>query len=136
MEILLISHRLRQGSPFPRLPLTDGVTGNTSDFGSEESRFEPWSVNKDEQNPARAGFFICTQTEQGEKFIPHGTLPGCGKPWSVNKDERNPARAGFFICTLWEQGGKIIPICGGHDQVTAALWSRAGSCLSIAESTR
>jgi len=25
--------------------LTDGVTGNTSDFGSEESRFEPWSVN-------------------------------------------------------------------------------------------
>ena len=26
--------------------LTDGVTGNTSDFGSEESRFEPWSVNE------------------------------------------------------------------------------------------
>ncbi len=25
--------------------LTDGVTGNTSDFGSEESRFETWSVN-------------------------------------------------------------------------------------------
>lgn len=23
--------------------LPDGVTGNTSDFGSEESRFEPWS---------------------------------------------------------------------------------------------
>ncbi len=26
--------------------LSDGVTGNTSDFGSEESRFEPWSDNK------------------------------------------------------------------------------------------
>jgi hypothetical protein len=27
--------------------LSDGVTGNTSDFGSEESRFEPWSDNKE-----------------------------------------------------------------------------------------
>ncbi len=26
--------------------LTRGVIGNTSDFGSEESRFEPWRVNK------------------------------------------------------------------------------------------
>jgi hypothetical protein len=26
--------------------LADGVTGNTSDFGSEESRFEPWSANR------------------------------------------------------------------------------------------
>ena len=25
--------------------LTHGVIGNTSDFGSEESRFEPWWVN-------------------------------------------------------------------------------------------
>ena len=25
--------------------LSDGVTGNTSDFGSEESRFETWSDN-------------------------------------------------------------------------------------------
>ena len=23
-----------------------GVTGNTSDFGSEESRFDPWRANK------------------------------------------------------------------------------------------
>ena len=28
--------------------LSDGVTGNTSDFGSEESRFEPWSDNNPE----------------------------------------------------------------------------------------
>ena len=26
--------------------MSDGVTGNTSDFGSEESRFEPWSDNE------------------------------------------------------------------------------------------
>ncbi len=26
--------------------LTCGVTGNTSDSGSEESRFEPWQVNQ------------------------------------------------------------------------------------------
>ncbi len=26
--------------------LADGVTGNTSGFGPEESRFEPWSANK------------------------------------------------------------------------------------------
>ena len=25
--------------------LTCGVIGNTSDFGSEESKFEPWQVN-------------------------------------------------------------------------------------------
>ena len=25
--------------------LADGVTGNTSGFGPEESRFEPWSAN-------------------------------------------------------------------------------------------
>ena len=66
--------------------MTDGVTGNTSDFGSEESRFEPWSVNR-KGNPAKAGFFILDKTEQGEKFIPRpregrpdqpGTGPPCG----------------------------------------------------------
>ena len=25
--------------------LADGVIGNTSDFGSEESRFDPWSAS-------------------------------------------------------------------------------------------
>ena len=35
--------------------LTDGVTGNTSDFGSEESRFEPWSVNE-KSFPAMGSF--------------------------------------------------------------------------------
>lgn len=37
---------------FLNLPssMPDGVTGNTSDFGSEESRFEPWSGNKKSGN--------------------------------------------------------------------------------------
>ena len=30
-----------------RLKMSDGVTGNTSDFGSEESRFETWSDNNE-----------------------------------------------------------------------------------------
>ncbi len=34
--------------------LTDGVTGNTSVFGTEESRFEPWSVNQ--LNPRNESF--------------------------------------------------------------------------------
>ena len=29
-----------------KIPMADGVTGNTSGFGPEESRFEPWSANK------------------------------------------------------------------------------------------
>ena len=37
-----------------KLQLTDGVTGNTSDFGSEESRFEPWSVNRVNEAPKGA----------------------------------------------------------------------------------
>ena len=37
--------------------LAHGVTGNTSDFGSEESRFEPWSDN--EKELLTSGFF-CT----------------------------------------------------------------------------
>lgn len=37
---------LRKTKRFSKIELADGVTGNTSDFGSEESRFEPWSANK------------------------------------------------------------------------------------------
>ena len=43
--------------------MPDGVTGNTSDFGSEESRFEPWSGNQVNYNPLfnnklTAGFLL------------------------------------------------------------------------------
>jgi hypothetical protein len=41
--------------PKTRGKLSDGVTGNTSDFGSEESRFEPWSDNNKKPFPADAG---------------------------------------------------------------------------------
>ena len=29
--------------------MSDGVTGNTSGFGPEESRFEPWSDNREKK---------------------------------------------------------------------------------------
>ena len=44
--------------------LTHGVIGNTSDFGSEESRFETWWVNT--SAGTSAGIFILTR--QVEKF--------------------------------------------------------------------
>ena len=36
---------LKKSKSFLILWLADGVTGNTSGFGPEESRFEPWSAN-------------------------------------------------------------------------------------------
>ena len=50
-----------------RAVLTDGVTGNTSDFGSEESRFEPWSVNQ--EAPHSRGF--CFQ-DRADAALGHG----------------------------------------------------------------
>ena len=38
--------------------MADGVTGNTSDFGSEESRFETWSANKSRPAEHSAGRFF------------------------------------------------------------------------------
>ena len=38
--------------------LTCGVTGNTSDFGSEESRFEPWQVNRRQEHIGALFFLI------------------------------------------------------------------------------
>ena len=37
--------------------MPDGVTGNTSDFGSEESRFEPWSGNQIKLKPCKQQFY-------------------------------------------------------------------------------
>ena len=36
--------------------MSDGVTGNTSGFGPEESRFEPWSDN--ESFHVNGSFFV------------------------------------------------------------------------------
>jgi hypothetical protein len=38
------------------MALSDGVTGNTLDFDSRKSRFEPWSDNI-KIPPEEAGFF-------------------------------------------------------------------------------
>ena len=45
--------------------LTHGVIGNTSDFGSEESRFEPWWVNKKSESVSeseRLALFVLALT--------------------------------------------------------------------------
>ena len=49
---VLFLHRNKQ--------LTHGVTGNTFDFGSKESRFEPWWVNalKEEKKEKKAAIEI------------------------------------------------------------------------------
>ncbi len=39
--------------------MSDGVTGNTSDFGSEESRFEPWSDNIKAVKQLKFNGFCC-----------------------------------------------------------------------------
>jgi hypothetical protein len=46
--------------------MPDGVIGNTSDFGSEESRFDPWSGNEEEKADLWVGLFL---------FQPNTTLP-------------------------------------------------------------
>ena len=48
--LLLHPNQSKQG-----LKLSDGVTGNTSVFGTEESRFETWSDNK---SPSIEGLFL------------------------------------------------------------------------------
>jgi hypothetical protein len=57
--------------PKSTIQLPDGVTGNTSDFGSEESRFEPWSGNLLKGKPTvkqcfNGGFFV----EGNKRFLP------------------------------------------------------------------
>jgi hypothetical protein len=39
--------------------LSCGVTGNTSDFGSEESKFEPWQDNVKIRRLETTSFFCC-----------------------------------------------------------------------------
>jgi len=52
MQALLLHHSHKKLKR-----LTDGVTGNTSGFGPEESRFEPWSVNDNTKSPDVSGLF-------------------------------------------------------------------------------
>lgn len=42
--------------------MPDGVIGNTSDSGSEESRFEPWQDNKILLIPEDNSFQFCPLT--------------------------------------------------------------------------
>jgi hypothetical protein len=66
--------------------LPDGVTGNTSDSESEESRFDPWSGNT--KNPVfKPDFLFCVVyvslkddgTEDDAKLIIKARIPCCNK---------------------------------------------------------
>ena len=96
--------------------MTDGVTGNTSDFGSEESRFEPWSVNR-KGNPAKAGFFILDKTEQVEKFIPSAVEGSPGR--STGKG--TPRKRGFFVSRRSSVWHLVAPTGAGREVHPEAL---------------
>ena len=49
----MVNFALRLAKTQAAVILSHGVIGNTSDFGSEESRFDPWWDNF--QNPSRNG---------------------------------------------------------------------------------
>ncbi len=57
---------------------TYGVTGNTSDSGSEEARFEPWQVNQKLIVIHRNGFLFCFPMWQRRilQMCYHPPLPG------------------------------------------------------------
>ena len=48
--------------------MSDGVIGNTSDSGSEESRFEPWSDNKEGLTRVRS-FFVSPEVEMTRRRL-------------------------------------------------------------------
>ena len=79
--------------------MTRGVIGNTSDFGSEESRFEPWRVNK---NPAFAGFFFGPKWPEvyAEVFFVviwgHDKLPGKSHRYALVGQIKSHAKADLF----------------------------------------
>ena len=67
--------------------MPDGVTGNTSDSGSEESRFDPWSGNRKSWLRNRV-FLFCTGYCQNIKTRPGGEVYPAffgGNPWSGNR---------------------------------------------------
>ena len=113
--------------------LTDGVTGNTSDFGSEESRFEPWSVNR--KAPRMRGFLltdlsVCAKRIRmalqapGARSMPHAAWRRCGKPWSVNR--KSPRMRVFLVRIVTEGREWTLPSVSRSppfDQATL------GSCL-------
>ena len=70
VESALVAGIIRSpGASREALPL--GVTGKTSDSGSEESRFEPWSDNK---SLAKAGLF-CVKPIKKRLIV-----DACGNP--------------------------------------------------------
>ena len=49
--------------------MSDGVIGNTSDSGSEESRFEPWSDNNTKPNFFKQGWVFLLIKAQASDYM-------------------------------------------------------------------
>ena len=45
LNVFIFEKNINFAAAIQKANLSDGVIGNTSDFGSEESRFETWSDN-------------------------------------------------------------------------------------------
>ena len=45
LNVFIFEKNINFAAAIKKATLSDGVIGNTSDFGSEESRFETWSDN-------------------------------------------------------------------------------------------
>ena len=96
--------------------MPDGVIGNTSDSGSEESRFETWSGNK---ASTLVGAFLF---EQVEKPVPMRLR--IGETWSGNKAST------LVGALLFEQVEKFIPMslgigkrCQGRENKLSRLYT-------------
>lgn len=83
----LLLPRFRRVQAPSKAVLADGVTGNTSDFGSEESRFEPWSANN--ETPRKRGFFVGRPASALHLLVPIGT----GREACPELSEGEPASA-------------------------------------------
>ena len=80
------------------LVLPDGVIGNTLDFDSRKSRFEPW---RDNRNPAYlAGFFFADRARSLSRCAQESGRD-IGKPWRDNtlayQTPVNELFAGVFL---------------------------------------
>ncbi len=66
--------------------LAHGVTGNTSDFGSEESRFEPWWANWEAPILHRVGAFLYPNERRARslsRFLREALVGQLGSPDSA-----------------------------------------------------
>ena len=75
--------------------LTDGVTGNTSDFDSEKSRFEPWSVNHNKEESKKFDSSFYFHSTRARK--PWEAVPERSRRVNHNKEESKKFDSSFYF---------------------------------------